>query len=65
MTNIELKSKISEYEAERGYARNRAEDSSGQEQEIWEIIESAYKDLVFKLNNLVDNSLSQYNKTKD
>lgn len=51
MTQIELRSKISAFEAERQYARNMAEEAKSEEdREIWETIEGAYTDLVWRLN---------------
>lgn len=57
MTNIELKSMISEYAAEKVYARNRAEDAyeadNKEDAEIWEAIEVAYSDLIYKLGKFL------------
>lgn len=57
MLNIELKGKIAEYEAERVFARNMAEDaaeqSKDQDCEIWEAIETAYSDLIYKLTKFL------------
>ena len=54
-----LKSKIAEFKAEEQFARNMADSSpTGLTTEIWETIESGFRDMVYKLNFCIDRFLN-------
>jgi hypothetical protein len=52
MTQSELNDIIEDFSAEKQYAQNMAEEAkSDQEAEVWEIIETAFTNLIWKLKN--------------